>query len=173
LLWLLTQFLKIAFLTAKPYEIPGDQATLRLAIVASFVTHVVAIWGIYDSPMVIGQALLDLALSGSVLFVALSMVGKSARFNQAFASLCGANTVINLASMPVIFTRLASELPSGVNGDSPPVIDLVGFFFLVWSISVIAHVIRFSFDTNIPVSIVASVGYIILALTVYEIVFSL
>jgi len=168
LAWLLTQFLKIAFLTGKPYEIPGDQATLRLAVLLSFITHIVALWGIYPRAMVFGQVILDLALTATALFIGLSIVGKSERFIQAFSALCGANMVINLASIPVIYSRLNAPDPSA---EGTPAFDLIGFFFLVWSISIFAHIIRFSFDTNIPVSIVASLGYIMLAFTIYDLVF--
>lgn len=168
MLWLFSQFLKIAFLTGKPYEIPGDQATLKLAVLCSFVTSLIAVWGIYSMGVGLGQVILDLVLSGSALFIGLSVFGKPERFNQAFAGLCGANTIINLASIPVIYSNLVS---TSSTVESTPVIDAVGFFFLVWSISVMAHIIRFSFDTNIFASIGVALLYLLLAVAMYDFVF--
>jgi len=162
---LIQQFLKIAFLTGKPYELPANPATLQLAITLSFLTYVIATWQVYSPGSAIGHALLDIALAGLVLYFALSMVGKAARFGQAFAALCGANAVLNAVTLPVIYSRVNSVDPEAQKA------HLIDFFFLVWSISVVAHIVRHSFDTNIPISIAASVGYIILALYVFELFF--
>ncbi len=166
---LLQQFLKIAFLTGKPYDLPGDRGTLHLAIALSFLTYVIATWQLYSPPKAIAHALLDLLLAGSVFYIALSAFNKSARFPQAFAALCGANAVLNAATLPVILTRL--DRVESATVDSQERLYLIEFFFLVWSISVVAHVIRFSFDTNIPISIAAAVGYVMLALAVFDTVF--
>jgi len=163
---LIQQFLKIAFLTGKPYELPANPATLQLAVTLSFLTYVIATWQIYSPGLAIGRALLDIALAGFVLYFALSMVGKSARFGQAFSGLCGANAVLNAVTLPVIYSRVNAADPEAQQA------NLIDFFFLVWSISVVAHIVRHSFDTNIPISIAASVGYIILVLYVMELFFS-
>ena len=170
MLWIFGQFLKIALLTGKPYEVPGDQATLRLAMLFSFVTHVVAIWALYSPASTIGQALLELALTGSALYVGLSVMGKPERFSQAYASLCGAGAFVNLAFIPVIYSSI-SQARAGVEAEPSGFVGFLTFFFLVWSISIIARVVRFSFDTNIPVSILASFGYIMVARAVYSFVF--
>lgn len=167
--WLLQHFLKIAFLTGKPYDLPGDRTTLQLAVVLSFVTYVIATWQIYSPALAVGHALLDIALAGAVLSFALSKVGKAERFNQAFAGFCGANAVLNIATLPIIFSRVSQE--SAVTEGARQEIDLIQFLFLVWSISVVAHIIRFSFDTNIPTSIVAALAYIMFAVFIFSMVF--
>ena len=154
--WLLQHYLKIAFLTGKPYDLPGDRSTLQLAVVLSFVTYVIATWQIYSPALAIGHALLDIALAGAVLSFALGKAGKAERFNQAFAGFCGANAVLNIATLPIIFSRVSQENAAAEGARQE--IDLIQFLFLVWSISVVAHIIRFSFDTNIPTSIVAALA---------------
>ena len=166
---LLQQFLKIAFLTEKPYDLPGDRGTLHVAIVLSFLTYVIATLQLYPPAKAIAHALIDLLLAGSVLFIALSVFAKAERFTQAFAALCGANAVLNAATLPVILTRMGRV--ESAAAESEERLYLIELFFLVWSISVVAHVIRFSFDTNIPISIAAAVGYIVLALAVFDTVF--
>lgn len=170
MLWIFTQFLKIALLTGKPYELPGDQATLRLAMVFSFVTHVIAIWGLYQPASAIGQAFLELALTGAALYIGLSVLSKRERFVQAYAALCGAGAIVNIAFIPVIYSSI-SNAQAGAEQESPAFVTFLTFFFLVWSISLIARVVRFSFDTNIPVSILVSFGYIMVARAVYSFVF--
>jgi len=167
--WLLQHFLKIAFLTGKPYDLPGDRTTLQLAVVLSFVTYVIATWQIYSPVLAIGHALLDIALAGAVLSFALGKAGKAERFNQAFAGFCGANAVLNIATLPIIFSRVSQE--NAATEGARQEIDLIQFLFLVWSISVVAHIIRFSFDTNIPTSIVAALAYIMFAVFIFSMVF--
>ena len=167
--WLLQHFLKIAFLTGKPYDLPGDRTTLQLAVFLSFVTYVIATWQIYSPALAIGHALLDIALAGAVLSFALGKAGKAERFNQAFAGFCGANAVLNIATLPIIFSRVSQE--NAATEGARQEIDLIQFLFLVWSISVVAHIIRFSFDTNIPTSIVAALAYIMFAVFIFSMVF--
>ena len=168
MLWIFGQFLKIALLTGKPYEVPGDHATLRLAILLSFITHVIAIWGIYTPGAVVAQAVLELVMTGSALYLGLSVFGKSERFVQSYAALCGASAILNLAFIPVIYASLESQ---AANTEPSAIISFATFFFLVWSISIVARVVRFSFDTNIPISILVSLGYLMLARLVYSYVF--
>lgn len=168
MLWILNQFLKIALLTGKPYEVPGDHATLRLAVLLSFITHVVAIWGIYTPGAVVGQAILELVMTAAALYIGLSVFGKPERFVQSYAALCGASAILNLAFIPVIYASLGSQTS---NAEPSTIISFASFFFLVWSISIVARVVRFSFDTNIPVSILVSLGYLMLARLVYGYVF--
>ena len=168
MLWIFSQFLKIALLTGKPYEVPGDHATLRLAILLSFLTHVIAIWGIYTPGAVVAQAVLELVMTGSALYLGLSVFGKSERFVQSYAALCGASAILNLAFIPVIYASLESQ---AANTEPSAIISFATFFFLVWSISIVARVVRFSFDTNIPISILVSLGYLMLARLVYSYVF--
>lgn len=168
MLWIFSQFLKIALLTGKPYEVPGDHATLRLAILLSFLTHVIAIWGIYTPGAVVAQAVLELVMTGSALYIGLSVFGKSERFVQSYAALCGASAILNLAFIPVIYASLESQ---AANTEPSAIISFATFFFLVWSISIVARVVRFSFDTNIPISILVSLGYLMLARLVYSYVF--
>jgi len=145
--------------------LPANPATLQLAVTLSFLTYVIATWQVYTPGSAIGHALLDIALAGSVLYSALSLADKSARFSQAFSGLCGANAVLNALTIPVIYSRVNNAEAEAQQA------HLIDFFFLVWSISVVAHIVRYSFDTNIPISISASVGYIILALYVFELFF--
>lgn len=168
MLWIFSQFLKIALLTGKPYEVPGDPATLRLAILLSFITHIVAIWGIYTPAAVVAQAILELVMTGSALYIGLSVFGKAERFVQSYAALCGASAILNLAFIPVIYASLDSQ---AANTEPSAIISFATFFFLVWSISIVARVVRFSFDTNIPISILVSLGYLMLARLVYSYVF--
>ena len=155
-------------MTGKPYEVPGDHATLRLAILLSFLTHVIAIWGIYTPGAVVAQAVLELVMTGSALYLGLSVFGKSERFVQSYAALCGASAILNLAFIPVIYASLESQ---AANTEPSAIISFATFFFLVWSISIVARVVRFSFDTNIPISILVSLGYLMLARLVYSYVF--
>ena len=168
MLWIFGQFLKIALLTGKPYEVPGDHATLRLAILLSFITHVIAIWGIYTPGAVVAQAVLELVMTGSALYLGLSVFGKSERFVHSYAALCGASAIRNLAFIPVIYASLESQ---AANTEPSAIISFATYFFLVWSISIVARVVRFSFDTNIPISILVSLGYLMLARLVYSYVF--
>ncbi len=160
---LIRQFLSIAFLTGKPSDLPGSRDSLHFAIVLAVLTYIAATISFMGFGLAVGHAILDIILSGGALYLALHFVNKLPRFNQAFSAYCGAGSVVNLASLPIIYTSRASEAQSGF-----VVIEVT---FWAWSISVLAHVIRFTFETNIPVSIIAALGYIVLAVTIFDLVF--
>ena len=77
--------------------------------------------------------------------------------------------MLNIATLPIIFSRVSQE--NAATEGARQEIDLIQFLFLVWSISVVAHIIRFSFDTNIPTSIVAALAYIMFAVFIFSMVF--
>lgn len=164
---LIKSWCSIAFLTGKPWQLPGDQNSLRVAIAAALTTYVAVVSmqvGLFDA---LSHALFDIGVAALALYVGLSLVSNMERFVQAFHAYCGASTVLNLASLPMldVFNR-ESEPQSGLGSDpesltfSIPV--FAEFVYLVWGISVVAHIIRFTFDTTIAISVLISTGYLFL-----------
>jgi len=162
LLALIKSWASIAFLTGKPSELPGDLLSLRYAVLATLASYIFVV----SIDQGLGRALMysifDLAVAGLCLYLALNLQGRIERFVQAFHAYCGASSILNLASLPMLAGRSADTTglsdQSQAVGFSIPM--LVEFVYIVWGISVVAHIVRFTFDTGIASSVLISTGYL-------------
>ena len=154
---ILKQYFNIAFLMGKPQDLPAGGAQMRIGIALALITYVMALAVPYGVGRALLQALVDLGCSALVMWMALNFVGRIERFEQAFGGLCGASTFINLAALPLYSMRPLVSDASGA-----PVIGLPDFVLFVWGISLLALVVRHTFDVKIATSVLISFTYFIL-----------
>lgn len=164
---LIKTWCSIAFLTGRPWQLPSDQMSLRVAVCAALISYVAVVstqFGFFDALL---HALFDIGVAALVLYVALSLTSRMERFIQAFHAYCGASVVLNLGSLPLLGVwdpdSDAQQLPTSDTESltlSVPV--LAEFVYLVWGISVVAHIVRSTFDTTIATSVLMSTGYLFL-----------
>ena len=158
---LLRQYFRIAFLMGRPQELPGGAAQLQVGLSLAFVTYMVALLGVYDFWSALSIALLDLGCTALSLRVALSLVDHPGRFEQAFGGLCGASAVVNAAAVPIYLSRP----PAGTLEEGPA---LAEFVLLVWSISLLAHVLRHTFEVRMGISIGIAFLYVLVLTTLVD-----
>ena len=156
---LLTQYFNIAFLMGKPQDLPAGNQQLHIALVLSFVSYVLASLTHYSFGQSVGTAIVDLGLSGLLIYVALVATGRLERFNQSYGALCGAGAVLNTAAIPIFLAR----------SNSPDAVSTLGnaadFFLLVWSLSVLAHIIRHTFEIRMVLSVILAFCYFLLVIS--------
>lgn len=145
----------------KPQELPAGDAQLRFGIALALLTYVMALAVPFGIGRALLQALIDLGVTGFTLWVALSLMGRSNRFEQAFGGLCGASAFVNLAAAPLYLTRpdVSSDAGSSLGA-------LPDYVLLVWSLSLLAHVIRHTFEIKIAMSVFVSFIYFLLLMTI-------
>jgi len=161
---LLQQFFNIAFLMGKPQDLPGGNDTLRIGFFLGFVSYLISHLFVSNLGEAIVQALVDFGGVALVFYVGLSLTNHKARFAQAYGGLCGATMFLHLAAIPVFW---AAPAP----GDPASAVTEFGYFLLlVWSLSLFAHVFRHTFDTNITVSILASLAWLFLFMAILSVV---
>ena len=152
---LLQQYFNIAFLMGKPQDLPAGREQMQIGVGLALVSYVMAVAVPFGVERAFLQAFVDLACTGVAIWIALSIVGHTSRFEQAFGGLCGASTFINLAALPLFAMRPDST-------DSVMVTSTVAdFVLLVWGLSLMAHVIRHTFEVRMFVSVVMSVAFFI------------
>ncbi len=152
---LLQQYFNIAFLMGKPQDLPAGRAQMQIGAGLALVSYVMAVAVPFGVERAFLQALIDLSCTGVAIWIALSIVGHTARFEQAFGGLCGASTFINLAALPLFALR--PESTDSVMATS----TVADFVLLVWGLSLMAHVIRHTFEVRMFVSVVMSVAFFI------------
>lgn len=157
---LLQQYFNIAFLMGKPQDLPGGRTQMQIGVALALVSYVMAVAVPFGVERAFLQAIIDLACTGVVLWVALGIVGHPARFEQAFGGLCGASTFINLAALPLFALR------PDPGPDAMVTSTVADFVLLVWGLSLMAHVIRHTFGVRMFVSVVMSLAFFIVLSTV-------
>ena len=156
---LFQQYFNIAFLMGKPQDLPAGRAQLRLAMTLSVISYVLALAVPFGIGRAFLQALIDIGCTGLVIWTALQIVGHPGRFEQAFGGLCGASVFINLAAVPLFTLRPSNPEIGGAAG------TLADFVLLVWGLSLMAHVIRHTFEVRMFVSVAMSLTYFIVLST--------
>lgn len=165
---LLNTWLSVALLRGVPSDHPGDQKSLIIAIVAAAMSSVLVLAVDLELSSAIQLAVLDLVFTGVCLSVALQLTGKTPRFTQAFATYCGAGTVMNL----VVLLMLNIVPGNAAPGNELTLIDLFYFLQLVWAISIVARILRFTFEISLPISVLAATGYLLVTITVVGLIMS-
>lgn len=163
---LFNTWLSVALLRGVPSDHPGDQQSLIIAIFAAFISSVLVLIVDLEFTAAIKLSMLDLLFTGVVLSVALQLTGKAARFTQAFATYCGAGAIMNLGVLIMLnVLPRASERSNDIT-----LIDLFYFLQLVWAISIVARILRYTFDIGLPVSVFAATGYLLASITVFGLI---
>lgn len=149
-------YFNIAFLMGKPQDLPGGTLQMRVGVAIALLTYVMALAAPYGILRAFIQAVLDLGVTAFTLWAALMLVDRRARFEQAFGGLCGASAFINLAAIPLYTLRPVATSAAGFSVGS-----LADFVLLVWGLSLLAHVIRHTFEVKMVTSVMASFVYFI------------
>ena len=145
----------------KPQDLPAGDAQMRTGIVLALITYILAMAIPYGVGRALQLALMDLLSTGLVMWVALNLVGRRERFEQAFGGLCGASTFINLAAMPLFSLR-----PIGPEAAGASMAGIADFVLFVWGLSLLAHVVRHTFEVKIAISVLISFIYFLLLSTI-------
>jgi len=93
-------------------EIQRLTEAMYVAILLNWITYVVALVSMRTFSSAATIATADIAITGLLLFVALSVAQKTPRFQQAFGALCGASAVLNLVALPVFWLNSGEQPPS-------------------------------------------------------------
>lgn len=160
---LLRQYFRIAFLTGRPQDLPGGPVQLRIGFSLAFVTYVAALLDVHGFARSIAHVSLDLGCTALLFRGALLLVGHPARFEQAFGGLCGASAFVNAAAVPIYLNRPPIGDAGAAGGAA-----FAEFVLLVWSLSLLAHVLRHTFGLRLGLSIVAAFLYVLLLVTLME-----
>ena len=159
----------LAFLMAKPSDLPGNFIALRMSIIAALSTYLLAGSLASGGNWIVLPALFDLGLAGVCFYAALNWWGSPERFIQAFGAYCGVTAVLNIASIVML-----PAMPSGTETLDLNVIQMASYFvYLVWGITVFAHILRFTFNLTIPISIAVATSFLLMNIFLLQTLFPL
>jgi len=147
-------FWDLSTLRRAPQDLPASPWLMQLLLVLNLLVNTLLGLEVFASPLrALLAGVLDLVLSGTLLFAALQIRGHAGRWLQAYTGLLGMGVVLGTCGL---LYRLLSQL-LGVSGVAA-MLDL-GLFF--WSLLVIGHILRHALNIRLPFAILIAFAYTI------------
>jgi peptidoglycan/LPS O-acetylase OafA/YrhL len=162
---LLKLFIDICRLRAKPQDVPASSALLLLTIVLALVSGILAISGsVYGFMQTAIISLMDVAVTLILLSLILKLMNLSSRLLQTATAIFGTGAIINLLSLPVMLL-----MNSGAENPGYQLLGaLLYFALLIWGLTVMAHILRHSFQLPLTGGLLIAIGYFLLINTLIQ-----
>ncbi len=162
---LLKLFVDICLLRAKPQDVPASSTLLILTVVLAFFSGMVSISStVHGSTQAVIISLMDVAITLILLSLFLNLMNLSSRLLQSATAMFGSGTIINLVSLPVM-----GLMNSGPDNPGYQLLGALFYFaLLIWSLVVMAHIVRHSFNLNLTGGILIAIGYFLLIKTLIQ-----
>jgi len=158
---LLRQYFNIAFLMGRPQDLPVGVDQMKIGIVLALLTYTLALAIPFNVGRALAHAVVDIGFTAVVLYAALATTGRLERFQQSFGGYCGSSAVINAAAIPLYLSASAT----GVN-DNVGLAGSAQFLLIVWSLSLLALIIRHTFEVGIASSVLLAFCWIVVLINV-------
>ena len=158
MLVLFNLFLDICLFRKGPQDTPASMALLKMGLAAYGLTSLLALLIGTSVPVAVLQTLVDMVLLSSLLYLALLLYRHPQRFEQTLSALTGAGALMSLLALPLI-VWIAQQSPGG--DAQLPALLLVAL--MVWSIAIMAHILRSAFNTSVWVGALYALGYTFLS----------
>ncbi len=153
-------FLDICLFRKGPKDVPASAALLKACLLAYGLSGLLVLILSTPVPVALLQVLLDMILLAGLLHLALIVRRHPQRFGQTLSTLTGTGTLMALLALPLM-SWLVQQSPDSAT-ELPSVLLLV---LMVWSIAVMAHILRQSFETSIWIGALCAIGYTFLSWT--------
>ncbi|HRX61418.1 MAG TPA: hypothetical protein P5260_09435 [Candidatus Competibacter sp.] len=154
MLALFNLFLDICLLRKGPQDVPASMALTKLCLLAYGLSSLLVLLTEVPAPVALLQVLLDMVLLGGLLYLGLILHRHPKRFEQTLTALTGTGSLMGLLALP-----LAIWIDHQQPGGDIALPSTLMFVLMVWSIAVIAHILRHAFDISIWLGVVYSLSY--------------
>ena len=153
-------FLDICLFRKGPKDVPASAALLKTCLLAYGLSGLLVLMLSTPAPVALLQILLDLVLLSGLLHLALIVRRHPQRFEQTLSALTGTGSLMALLALPLM-SWIIQQSPSGA-AELPSALLLA---LMVWSIAIMAHILRQTFETSIWIGVLYAVGYTFLSWT--------
>ncbi len=143
-------YVDICLLRAGPQDLPATQSMLALSLLAYTATSIAisVMTQSFGSAIVYGLA--DTLTPAALTSTLLVLHRFPQRLTQTLSALAGTGVVIGLFTLPLV---LLQNVPL-----------LLLLLIMVWSLTVIGHILHHALNVSLPMGILASTGYLLTSL---------
>jgi hypothetical protein len=154
-------FFELCLLRRAPQDLPASDALLAVVLVADLAVGTLLGATVGLSPgLALGEGVADVIFSLALLFLALRLLDRPARFRQTATALLGSGTLIGVIAIAPL-----AVLSTGTESTLSALAGLVFLAVIAWSILVTGHILRHCFDLRLGQGVVLAVAYHFLAYT--------
>ena len=162
---LVRYFVALCLMRATPQQLPASTALFWLVSTAYWLVSVMLVVKVpLTLPAAAGASLLDILSLLGVLRLALQVTGRTARFTQAATALLGSSFLFGMAALPLLSWGVDGQ------GRAVPGVAMVQLLLAVWSLMVMGHILRHTFEISQGRGLAIAVLYTLLS---YVVVMSL
>lgn len=157
-------FFEICLLRKGPQDLPASWPLLKLSLITYGLSSLLSLLSTVEPPLALFQAVLDAALLAGLTYGLLRVTGHRPRFLQTLTALAGTGTLLGLIAWPLTLwmqTEAAADTGTGLS-------FLLFFLLLLWSIAVIAHILRHALSTTLGMGLLYTLGYLMISVMVWE-----
>jgi hypothetical protein len=153
-------FLDICLFRKGPQDIPPSAVLMKLCLLGYGASGFLVLLLGTPAPVALLQILLDLVLLAGLLHLVLLLNRHPGRFEQTLTALTGTGTLLGLLALPLMHWIVRQ----GTEGDTTlPSLLMLGL--MVWSVAIIAHILRHALDTSVWAGALYALGYTVLSWT--------
>ncbi len=155
---LATLFWEICLLRKGPQDVPSAAVLFWLLLVAGFIVDLIMAVNFVSWQNALLVVLANTVLLFGVVVLLLVMLGYAARIMQTLTTLIGTGLVFSVIRMPLIIVikLMPDDGETGIFG-------FLEIFILIWSLVVIAHILRHALSIQLMLAGVLSFGYFMLS----------
>jgi len=147
-------FLDICLLRKGPQDVPASEALVKMCLLAYGLSGLLVLLTEAPAPVALLQILLDVVLLAGLLYLGLTLSRHPKRFGQTLSALTGTGSLIGLLALP-----LAIWIERQQPGGDIALPSALMFALMVWSIAIIAHILRHAFETSVWLGALYALGY--------------
>ena len=151
-------FFDICLFRKGPQDVPAGMALLKLCLLGYGLSGLAMLLPSTPFPVAILQILLDLVLLAGLLHLALLARRHPRRFEQTLSALTGTGTLMGLLALPMV----SWVVGQGSEGDIQ-LPSLLLLTLMVWSIAIMAHILRHALDVPVWAGALGALGYTFLS----------
>ena len=146
---LINYFFNLCLLRAKPQDLPASQALLVVISIFNILVGLLLIGDMRPRfTLALFESLFDTMLMLGVLWLMLTLRNLQARFLQTATALVGSGLLLGLIALPLFVLS-----GSGQTESDPSLVSLLLFALVMWSMVVLGHILRHTFNLPMPLAI--------------------
>lgn len=158
------QFWQIALLKVAPQELPGQTVVVCIAAMAALLTSLCGLLFAFSFGDALLRSALAMLITASLIAVTLRSRKLQHRFNQTFAALCGATSLIYFLALPLMPYFFTAQIATA----DGKLLVIVILLFDLWALLVMANVLRHSLDSSFASGMSLAIAVTILTVVAIE-----
>lgn len=161
MLYLFKFYLDICLLRGKPQDIPPVLSMFAFTLAVNLLLDVIVILFYASFPMAMLTAVVMNLVMLTAVAIILALFGYANRILQTLIAYLGTGMVINGLHFPI-------SLLTGFYPDDAAALGFITLCFILWGLTVSAHIMRHALSIHMIPAGVLAIGYLLLNITVFD-----